>query len=85
MSLQRGAPLIGSTPTSFKGTMADTFRTYGPMSEIQRVFKPELQTKLLAFQGLLLGVYCNNAFTWLMWGGDRVRFDRVRTSAWASS
>ena len=69
VSLQRGAPVAGATPTEFTGTMADTFRAYGPITEVQRVFKPELQAKLLAFRGRLFGVYCNNAFTWLMWEG----------------
>jgi hypothetical protein len=69
VSLQRGQPLFGETPTTFSGIMASAFTAYGPALEISRVFHPNIQARLHSFPRQLLGAHCNESSTWIMWEG----------------
>jgi hypothetical protein len=69
LSLQRGQPLFGATPTPFFGVMASAFTAYGPAPEIGRVFNSNVQARLCSFPRQLTGAHCNESSTWLMWEG----------------
>jgi hypothetical protein len=69
ISLGRGSPLFGSTPTPFDGPMVSSFTAYGPALEVNRVFSPRVQALLGSFPRCLESVSCNRNFTWLTWQG----------------